>query len=78
MFAVHFDGFTDQGSGFFSAFGGRCQGQGSGLAVFTFNDNFLGGCVELFQLTFVGDDLTAACVSGAEGDGGDGEDGRKK
>lgn len=75
VLAVHFDGFTDQGSGFISAFGGWGQGEGSGLAVFTFYNDFLGRCVEFFQFTFVGDDLAAACVSGAESDGGDGEDG---
>lgn len=75
VFAVHFDGFTDQGSSFFSAFGGRCQGEGCGLAVFTFHNNFLGRCVEFFQFTFVGDNLAAACVSGAESEGGDSEDG---
>ena len=70
MFVLHFHRFSDQAGDSVGSLGRGSQGDFFYLAVLTFDLESLGGGVEGFQLTFVGDSFPAA---GKEGGGTNGD-----
>lgn len=77
MFAFDFDRLANQAGDGICAFGGGGEGDFGDFAIGAFDFESLGCRIEGLEFAFVGDDFSAACESGRNGDCDEGDQGEE-